>query len=59
MIILRRIFVTVLLVIFSHPAFSQEREIAKDIYRVPLSEAGQSGVCAYSMVRQKCNEIWE
>ncbi|MGY8642028.1 MAG: outer membrane protein assembly factor BamB family protein [Verrucomicrobiales bacterium] len=27
------------------PGFSQERTIAEPIYRVPLSEAGQSGVC--------------
>jgi len=45
MIILRLTFATVLLVVFSNPAFSQERKIAEAIYRVPLSGAGQSGVC--------------
>jgi outer membrane protein assembly factor BamB len=42
---IRLTFTTILLVIFSNPAFSQERKIAKAIYRVSLSEAGQSGVC--------------
>ena len=36
---------TALLIVFAVPARSQQRGIAEVLYRVPLSEAGQSGVC--------------